>query len=97
MVSGGIMCIPNRFTAPRGILMACMLPQGVEMGGDVSPSQRNDTVDGASAGKLQVACKALSIGHSLKRVLYKMYKFSFMYIEDNVANTHNNDGVAWFH
>ena len=27
MVSGGIMCIPSRFTVPRGSLVACMLPR----------------------------------------------------------------------
>ena len=40
------MCIPNRFTVPRGSLMACMLPREL-MGGGGSPLQRNDTVDGA--------------------------------------------------
>ena len=40
------MCIPNRFTAPKGSLMDLYAPQGVEMGGGGSPSQMNDTVDG---------------------------------------------------
>ena len=31
MVSEGIMSIPNRFTAPRGSLVACMLPRECEI------------------------------------------------------------------
>ena len=35
------------------------------MGGGGSPSLRNDTVESACAGKLQVTCKVPLVGHSL--------------------------------
>ena len=49
MVSGGIMCIPNRFTAPRGSLMACMLPRELRWE-EVAPPHKGMTKCLAWAG-----------------------------------------------
>ena len=58
------MCIPNRFTAPRGSLVACMLPR--ELGWEeVAPPHKGMTqLKVPCAGKLQVTCKAPLVGHS---------------------------------
>ena len=59
MVNGGIMCIPNRFTAPRGSLVACMFPRELRWEEVAPPHKRNDTVLGLSWGNNNVPCEAL--------------------------------------
>ena len=48
-VSGGIMCIPKRFTVPRGSLVACMLPRELRWE-DVAPLTKGMSQCLASAG-----------------------------------------------
>ena len=48
------MCIPNRFTAPRGSLVACMLPRELRWEEVAPPHKRNDTVLGLSWGNNNV-------------------------------------------
>ena len=48
---------------PRGSLMACMPPRELS-GRRWLPLIKNDTVESACAGKLQVTCKAPLVGHS---------------------------------
>ena len=50
---------------PRGSLVACMLPRELKWEEVAPPHKRNDTVESACAGKLQVTCKAPLVGHSL--------------------------------
>ena len=42
--------------------MACMLPMELKWE-ELAPHKRNDTVESACAGKLQVTCKAPLVGH----------------------------------
>ena len=58
------MCIPNKFTAPRGSLVAYMLHMELKWEEVASPHKRNDTVESSCAGKLQVTCKVPLVGHS---------------------------------
>ena len=49
MASWGIICIPNRFTVPRGSLVACMLPRELRWG-EVAPPHKGMTQCLAWAG-----------------------------------------------
>ena len=51
------MCIPNRFTVPRGSLVACMFPRELRWEEVAPPQKRNDTVLGLSWGNNNVPCK----------------------------------------
>ena len=59
MVSGGIMCIPSRFTAPRGSLVACMLPRELRWEEVAPPHKEMTQLIMPELGSYKLNCKAL--------------------------------------
>ena len=53
------MCIPSRFTVPRGSLVACNALQVVEMGGGGSPHKGMKQLIVPELGSYKLNCKAL--------------------------------------